>query len=1076
MSCVFAGRSYFSSFINIVQFIAFFLNGSSPRVGEVPLFKLHPNYDTSQSLEWNIDNMTSTFTEDEFRDFLRDFCSLPYLFPYSDFTDLFAMALGIIVDLGFLYFAYLVYISLRYWFNSLIFYHTLSIIIVLLVTYFFDLSYAMGALEQITQGTQTDPFSDLDKALEVERMKAGNLELERRNIESSLLWKNALLIVGLSSCSLGAYLAYKGLGRVESVVSRVERLPINRLAGGISVALKYFNNSAALTSLSHLRYYLVSMNLNYFYNFGFLLGVSIFLQTLSGIFLTLIYYSSLQLYSNIYSMSFDFYYGYLYRYMHIVFATVINVLLVVHIFKGLLYTNLNTQIYTHYSGFILYILIVVISYLGYILTYGQLSYWGATVIINLLPVQFATLILGSYAISPITISRYLIFHMLLTFVLYFFILIHIFYLHSMSSQSPVPVSVSRESGTFSITFFYFIFKDLSSLLSLLTISVAIALFTMLTLSHPINMIPINSLVTPSHIVPEWYFLYLYSVLKIIPSKLGGILGVIISLLLILLLTTSSFSNNCSSITLNSSDFIIVIVLTYLYLSFIGLQLPIAPYILNCRLFLIIVFLFLGISHLSLSRQLRISYISALSTTNHKRIGLYYLLTSSYIAIVGILLSVIMRVELSSPSSVLIVSSNISFYNYSISNHGLLMLLFIVMPIVFGAFGNYLLVLTLGLIDIVFPRINNLGWLILVLSYLIIQYSILTEYLTGAGWTLYPPLSTITSTFIISSMYLALSISGVSSLLTSINYLLLLPYILAITDLLLISFTITSIMVLYSIPVLAGAFLLATSDILLTTSYFSNYSDPVLYQHLFWFFGHPEVYILILPSFGLINYQLSSLTSNYIFGTISMILALISILLFGSIVWSHHMFTVNLESDTNLYFTILTLIIAIPTGTKLYNWLYVTSSSFQSINSSSQQLPILLAYIFLVIVIQGGVTGVVLGNNILDLQLHDTYYVVSHFHYILSVATVVSIILTLYYLSSYFNALRISSVLYSALSNYSVLSIFILLNSIFLPMYFLGFNTMPRRIPDYADYLQTWNLISSVSVLAFYISILIMLLL
>jgi len=311
------------------------------------------------------------------------------------------------------------------------------------------------------------------------------------------------------------------------------------------------------------------------------------------------------------------------------------------------------------------------------------------------------------------------------------------------------------------------------------------------------------------------------------------------------------------------------------------------------------------------------------------------------------------------------------------------------------------------------------------------------------------------------MYLALSISGISSLLTSINYLLLLPYLLCITDLLLISFTITSIMVLYSIPVLAGAFLLATSDILLTTSYFSNYSDPVLYQHLFWFFGHPEVYILILPSFGLINYQLSSFTSNYIFGTISMILALISILLFGSIVWSHHMFTVNLESDTNLYFTILTLIIAIPTGTKLYNWLYLVASS--SVRTSIQ---LFISYIFLVIVIQGGVTGVVLGNNILDLQLHDTYYVVSHFHYILSVATVISIALTLIYLRAYFNAYRFGAL---SIKGDTLSTIFILLNSIFLPMYFLGFNTMPRRIPDYSDYLHLWNSISSVSVIAFYLT-------
>lgn len=836
---------------------------------------------------------------------------------------------------------------------------------------------------------------------------------------------------------------------------------------------------------NHLRYYLVSLNLNYFYNFGFLLGVSIFLQTISGILLTLIYYSSLQLYSNIYSMSFDFYYGYLYRYTHIVFATFINALLLIHILKGLLYSNLNTQIYTHYSGFILYILLVVISYLGYILTYGQLSYWGATVIINLLPVQLSILILGSYSISPITINRYLIFHMLLTFILYFFILIHIFYLHSMSSQSPVPTSIKRTSATqLHITFLYFLLKDLTSTIVLLVITMSVVFFTMLTLSHPINMIPINSLVTPSHIVPEWYFLYLYSILKIIPNKLGGILGIVVSLLFILLITTSSYSTSISSLTLGEKDTVLSIIFIYLYLSFIGLQLPIAPYIDNLRLVLVLftlpIFFINSIYTTSSVSAIKSGYINSISTTNHKRIGLYYLLTSSYVAIVGIILSIIMRIELSSPSSMIINNSNISFYNYSITNHGLLMLLFIVMPIVFGAFGNYLLVLTLGLIDIVFPRINNLGWLILILSYLIVQYSILTEYLTGTGWTLYPPLATITSTFIISSMYLALSISGVSSLLTSINYLLLLPYLITITDLLFISFIVTSLLVLYTIPVLAGAFLLATSDILLTTSYFSNYSDPVLFQHLFWWFAHPEVYILILPSFGLINYQLSSYTSNYIFGTISMILALVSIMLFGSIVWSHHMFTVNLETDTNLYFTVLTLIIAIPTGTKLYNWLYIAASSFTSNGSnilqSSQLLPLALAYIFLIMVIQGGVTGVILGNNVLDLQLHDTYFVVAHFHYILSVATVISIVLTMYFLSNYINDLRLTTTLNSSLTSYSIITIFTLLNGIFLPQYFLGFNTLPRRIPEYADYLQMWNSISSISVIAFYISILVLLLL
>ena len=908
-----------------------------------------------------------------------------------------------------------------------------------------------------------------------------------------------------------------------------------------------------LTTLSHLRYYLVSINLNYLYNFGFLLGVSIFIQTVSGLFLTLIYYTNLQLYSNIYIMTYDFYYGYLYRNIHILLATIINLLLLIHMFKGLLYNNFSNQIYIHYSGYVLYLLLVVISYLGYILTYGQLSYWGATVIINLLPVSLATLILGSYNISSITINRYLILHMLLTLVLYVFIVIHIFYLHQMSSQSPLPVSIlTSPASQLNITFQHFILKDITSLIFLLFIFISVALFILLNLSHSMNLIPVNPLSTPSHIVPEWYFLYLYSILKIIPSKFGGILTVLITILVLLLLTTSNYSynlynvNNINISTYSNIDTLMTIVLTYIYLAYIGLQLPIAPYLINLRIFLlylpvpIIIINLLAnlslntyvssisslislriqaiqatlqvlqvstvslityinsysnsltnsltksissksvnnisyISRLCLWQRLsNISYISLLSTTNHKRIGLYYLLTGSYIAILGIVLSIIMRVELYSPSSTIIHISNVSFYNYSITNHGLLMLLFIVMPVLFGAYGNYLLVLSVGLIDIVFPRINNFGWLLLLLAYLMIQFSILTEYLTGTGWTLYPPLSTITSTYIVSTMFLALSLSGVSSLLTSINYLLLIPYLLHISDLLLISFLITALMVLYTIPVLAGAFLLATSDILLSTSYFSNYGDPVLYEHLFWFFGHPEVYILIIPSFGLINYQLSQYTSNYIFGSISMILALISILIFGSLVWVHHMFTVNLETDTNLYFSILTLVIAIPTGTKLYNWLFLTYS--QPFNVlQTYNLPLLLCFIFLMIIIQGGVTGIVLGNNILDLQLHDTYYVVSHFHYILSVGSVLSIFLTLIQLSSYISPARLETFIMSCLDISYLTIIYILLNVVFLPMYYLGFNTMPRRISNYPDYLAPWNSVSTIGVITLYLTFLILIL-
>ena len=237
---------------------------------------------------------------------------------------------------------------------------------------------------------------------------------------------------------------------------------------------------------------------------------------------------------------------------------------------------------------------------------------------------------------------------------------------------------------------------------------------------------------------------------------------------------------------------------------------------------------------------------------------------------------------------------------------------------------------------------------------------------------------------------------------------------------------------------------------------------------------PEVYVLIIPSFGLINYTLSQYTSNYIFGSISMILALISILIFGSIVYGHHMFTVNMESDTNLYYSILTLVIAIPTGTKLYNWLFLTYS-YPFNYLQTYNIPLLVSFLFIIMVIQGGITGIVLGNNILDIQLHDTYYVVAHFHYILSIGSVLSIFLTLIQISSYISPTRIEHFIMSCLDITYFCAIFILLNLIFLPMYFLGFNTLPRRICDYADYLYPWNSISTTAVITLYLLILTLLL-
>ncbi len=458
----------------------------------------------------------------------------------------------------------------------------------------------------------------------------------------------------------------------------------------------------------------------------------------------------------------------------------------------------------------------------------------------------------------------------------------------------------------------------------------------------------------------------------------------------------------------------------------------------------------------------------ISSANHKRIGIYYLLIGLLIGIIGAILSIIIRVELYSSSTNIISYANVSYYNYNIMNHGLIMIFFILMPILLGAFGNYFLVLTVGLVDIVYPRINNIGYLLVLLAYVLVEIGILGEYILGVGWTLYPPLSIITSTYLISIIFIALLVSGVSSILTGINFVLLSLYSLTI-DLLLISYIITSIMILYTLPVLSGIFIISISDILLSTSYLINYGDSVIYQHLFWYFGHPEVYILILPSFGLINYTLSYSINNYIFGVISMTIALISILIFGSIVWAHHMYVVSLESDTNLYFSIVTLIIAIPTGTKLYNWLFLSFDHYHSsIFITSLQLNIVLGLLFIIIIILGGVTGIILGNNILDIYLHDSYYVIAHFHYILSIGSVVSITLTLTFLIPYIHP-YLTSV--SSISITHILILFLNLNLIFVPLYYLGFNILPRRILEYSDYLFSWNSVATISVVSLYMLIL-----
>merc|ERR1711920_794246 len=340
-----------------------------------------------------------------------------------------------------------------------------------------------------------------------------------------------------------------------------------------------------------------------------------------------------------------------------------------------------------------------------------------------------------------------------------------------------------------------------------------------------------------------------------------------------------------------------------------------------------------------------------------------------------------------------------FYNISITLHGFLMIFFLVMPALFGGFGNYFAPIFQGSPEVVYPRVNNFSILILFLSYLLVILSLISEFGGGTGWTLYPPLSTSFMSLSPSStafMVFGLLVSGVSSCLTSLNFwvtiLNLSSYCLTLKTMPLFPWAllITAAMLLLTLPVLSGGLLMVLSDLQSNTLFFDPVfgGDPVLYQHLFWLFGHPEVYILIIPAFGIISIIISGISQKIIFGNPSMIFAMSCISLLGSVVWGHHMYSVGLETDTRAYFTGVTILISLPTGTKIFNWLstYLGNPPLLHLKTSSG----LFALLFLLMFTIGGSTGVILGNAAVDIALHDTYYVVAHFHFVLSLGAVIGI--------------------------------------------------------------------------------------